>query len=64
LNMVHELATSVQFQDVLDSYSNILLDCDGVVWEGDSLIPNVDKVLKHFRALGKRIWFVTNNATK
>lgn len=62
--MAQELNTPAQYQTILDSYENLLFDCDGVVWEGSTLIPHVDKVLKHFRSLGKRIFFVTNNATK
>lgn len=54
--MVQELTQIAEYQTLLDSYTNILFDCDGVIWEGDHLIPNVDKVLKHLRTLGKRIW--------
>ena len=58
------LSKTEELQQLLDKTDNFLFDCDGVIWEGDHLIENVDKVLKHLRALGKRIWFVTNNATK
>eukprot|EP00981_Chlorochromonas_danica_P006636 scaffold1446_cov175-Ochromonas_danica.AAC.14 len=33
-------------------------------WKGDSVIPGVPQVLEKLRALGKRIFFVTNNSTK
>eukprot|EP01031_Cornospumella_fuschlensis_P039903 gene39903-48590_t len=41
-----------------------IFDCDGVIWKGDSLIPGVEKTLTKLRALGKKIFFVTNNSTK
>lgn len=59
-----ELSTAADYQALLDKTDNVLFDCDGVIWEGDHLIEGVDTVLKHLRSLGKRIWFVTNNATK
>lgn len=59
--MIQELTQIAEYQTLLDSYENILLDCDGVLWEGDHLIPNVDKVLKHLRTLGKRICNTTRS---
>ena len=41
-----------------------IFDCDGVIWKGDSLIDGVPAVLDKLRALGKKIFFVTNNSTK
>jgi 4-nitrophenyl phosphatase/phosphoglycolate phosphatase len=41
-----------------------IFDCDGVIWKGDSLIAGVPSVLDRLRALGKMIFFVTNNSTK
>ncbi|RYG69205.1 hypothetical protein EON64_03300 [archaeon] len=32
--------------------------------KGDSLISGVDKTIVKLRALGKKIFFVTNNSTK
>jgi ribonucleotide monophosphatase NagD (HAD superfamily) len=40
------------------------LSCDGVVWEGDSIIGKSRETLDYLRSRGKRIFFVTNNATK
>uniref|UniRef100_A0A0G4HDR1 Phosphoglycolate phosphatase n=1 Tax=Chromera velia CCMP2878 TaxID=1169474 RepID=A0A0G4HDR1_9ALVE len=42
----------------------IVFDCDGVIWRGDSVIPGIPDVLDKLRALGKRLFFVTNNSTK
>ena len=39
-------------------------DCDGVLWAGAEALPGVASVLNKLRQRGKRILFVTNNATK
>jgi len=38
--------------------------CDGVIWEGDHVIGKAGDTLQYLRQQGKRIFFVTNNATK
>lgn len=48
----------------IDRFENFLFDCDGVIWHGDQLIPGVKDVLAYLRGRGKRLFFVTNNATK
>lgn len=62
--MVKELKNREELAGLLDRYDTILFDCDGVVWEGDHVIEGADSALKHIRSLGKRVFFVTNNATK
>jgi len=62
-----QFATSKKLTDpseLLDSVDVFIFDCDGVIWKGDSLISKVPSVLDKLRALGKRIFFVTNNSTK
>lgn len=59
-----ELETKEQYAAVLSRYDTLLFDCDGVIWEGDELIPGARQVLQWLRAQGKRCFFVTNNATK
>ncbi|WFD20687.1 4-nitrophenylphosphatase [Malassezia caprae] len=49
---------------LLDRYDNFLFDCDGVLWSGTETLPGVVSVLEKLRARGKRILFVTNNASK
>ncbi|KAL9651653.1 hypothetical protein ABK040_001598 [Willaertia magna] len=39
------------------------LDCDGVLWKGSELIPNVKETLDSLRKLNKRFFFITNNST-
>ncbi|KAL2919787.1 hypothetical protein HK105_200704 [Polyrhizophydium stewartii] len=45
-------------------FDTFLLDCDGVIWLGNTLVPGVADTLAWLRSLGKRILFVTNNSTK
>ncbi|ORY50767.1 2-phosphoglycolate phosphatase [Rhizoclosmatium globosum] len=53
-----------EIRALLDSVDTFLFDCDGVIWHGDNLIPNVAHVLERLREMGKRILFVSNNSTK
>eukprot|EP00892_Ulva_mutabilis_P002659 jgi/Ulvmu1/12394/UM009_0040.1 len=41
-----------------------IFDCDGVIWRGDTLIPDVPETLDMLRKAGKKLIFVTNNSTK
>ncbi|KAJ0406846.1 hypothetical protein P43SY_008868 [Pythium insidiosum] len=52
------------FRSWLSGLDAFLLDCDGVLWRGDAMIPGADKMIKLMRSLGKRVVFVTNNSTK
>eukprot|EP00548_Thalassiothrix_antarctica_P002662 CAMPEP_0194130128 /NCGR_PEP_ID=MMETSP0152-20130528/1251_1 /TAXON_ID=1049557 /ORGANISM="Thalassiothrix antarctica, Strain L6-D1" /LENGTH=342 /DNA_ID=CAMNT_0038824551 /DNA_START=68 /DNA_END=1096 /DNA_ORIENTATION=+ len=49
---------------ILDNTDVFIFDCDGVIWRGDSLIPGISETLDKLRALGKKMFFVTNNSTK
>ena len=42
----------------------IVMDCDGVVWQGDTLLPGVRESIALLRESGKRLVFVTNNSNK
>lgn len=43
--------------------SSLLLDCDGVIWLGDTLIhPHIKKVLLRLYESGISLYFVTNNS--
>lgn len=50
--------------DLLSRTNVFILDCDGVVWRGDSVIDRVSETLAFLRGLGKKVFFVTNNSTK
>lgn len=49
---------------VADRYDAFLLDLDGVVWRGDSAVPGAAEALEALRERGKRVVFVTNNASR
>lgn len=51
-------------QQLLDNVDVFIFDCDGVIWRGDSVIPGIPETLDRLRALGKKMFFVTNNSTK
>ncbi|KAJ3397373.1 hypothetical protein HDU92_008364 [Lobulomyces angularis] len=51
-------------KNYIDKFDTFLLDCDGVIWLGNSLIPNVCQTLNLLRKMNKRIIFVSNNSTK
>ncbi|RPB03559.1 2-phosphoglycolate phosphatase [Choiromyces venosus 120613-1] len=48
----------------IDKFDIFLFDCDGVLWQGKTLLPKTAETLAHLRTLGKRLLFVTNNSTK
>ena len=51
-------------REIDESIDAVVLDCDGVIWHGDSLIPGAKAAIEALRAKGKRVFFVTNNSTK
>lgn len=58
------IESHVELRQFVDRFDNFLFDCDGVIWHGEKLIPGVKEVMTYLRTLGKRLIFVTNNATK
>jgi len=53
-----------QIKEWFDSFDTVMTDCDGVLWTGAEAIPGSPEVINRFRALGKRVFYVTNNSTK
>lgn len=51
-------------EQFVDKYDTWLLDCDGVIWLGEEAVPGVPETLAELRRRGKRIFFVSNNASK
>lgn len=41
-----------------------VFDLDGTIYRGKNLIPYVDKCIENLTALGKKVFYLTNNATK
>lgn len=73
------LKTPEEYRQLVDSVDTFLLDCDGVIYHGPEVVEGVKEVLTMFRAAGtsscslclgrahwsgKRVIFVTNNASK
>lgn len=48
----------------LSSFDTVLTDCDGVIWSGDEVIGKANIALNKLRAMGKKVFYVTNNSTK
>ena len=46
------------------AFDVFLFDCDGVLFRGSSVIAGAPEVVRRLGELGKRVFFVTNNATK
>ncbi|KAL6309511.1 2-phosphoglycolate phosphatase [Sparassis latifolia] len=58
------LTTREDYENLVDRYDTWLFDCDGVLWQGDTLIEGITEVLHFLRTHKKSVMFVTNNATK
>lgn len=52
------------FKSWLSTIDTFLLDCDGVLWRGGIGVPGVGETVAALEAMGKRVFFVTNNSTK
>jgi hypothetical protein len=50
--------------DFIESIDTFLLDCDGVIWIEQCLLPDIQATITWLRSLGKRLFFITNNSTK
>ncbi|KAK6351536.1 hypothetical protein TWF718_004694 [Orbilia javanica] len=48
----------------IDQFDYFLFDCDGVLWQGNVLLPKVVETLEMLRNKGKKLVFVTNNSSK
>ncbi|KAK9360266.1 HAD-like domain-containing protein [Lipomyces starkeyi] len=59
-----KITSKTEVEEFLSKYDDFLFDCDGVLWQGDVLLPHVKETLNLLREKGKRLIFVTNNSTK
>eukprot|EP00201_Polytomella_parva_P003225 CAMPEP_0175082998 /NCGR_PEP_ID=MMETSP0052_2-20121109/27089_1 /TAXON_ID=51329 ORGANISM="Polytomella parva, Strain SAG 63-3" /NCGR_SAMPLE_ID=MMETSP0052_2 /ASSEMBLY_ACC=CAM_ASM_000194 /LENGTH=255 /DNA_ID=CAMNT_0016354301 /DNA_START=28 /DNA_END=792 /DNA_ORIENTATION=+ len=57
-------ATELDKVNMFEKYEAFLFDLDGTVWKGNHVIPGVTDVLELLRYHKKKVFFVTNNATK
>ena len=49
---------------ILQQLDALVLDLDGVVYRGSHTVPGAPEAIETFRAAGKRLLFLTNNATR
>jgi HAD superfamily hydrolase (TIGR01450 family) len=49
---------------IADGFDAFLLDLDGVVWRGEEAIPGAGRTIWRLREDGKRVVFMTNNASR
>jgi len=59
-----ERLTAANADAWLDQVDTLIFDCDGVLWRGPENIPGAADALARLRSMGKRVLFVTNNASK
>lgn len=58
------LSTAPMQLPKLSSIDNVIMDCDGVLWNGNSCIEGVPEVIDGLRKQGMKLLFLTNNSTK
>src|SRR5947209_4747170 len=49
---------------LLATYDHLLLDLDGCVWVGSTVIPGAAEAIAQLRAAGKSVAFVTNDSRR
>ena len=49
---------------LIDDFEGFVFDFDGVLWLGNKLVPGADRVVNMIRESGKKIVFLTNNASR
>lgn len=59
-----KLSSSDDYAEILNRYDTWLFDCDGVIWSGDDKIAGAGEAVDLLRRQGKRVLFVTNNASR
>ncbi|KAJ2709413.1 hypothetical protein H4R19_004261 [Coemansia spiralis] len=58
------LATRGDYEVLVDRFDTFLFDCDGVIWNGATVVAGAPAALDMLRRRGKRLVFVTNNSAK
>ncbi|MFW9930505.1 MAG: HAD-IIA family hydrolase [Candidatus Thorarchaeota archaeon] len=49
---------------IFNSIDSFFFDCDGVLWEGDSVFTYTKKIIAFLQSLKKKIFFISNNSTQ
>ena len=60
---MRHISDVVTVRSVFHGIRYVLLDCDGVLWHGDYVLPGISEALIFLRKLGFQIRFISNNAT-
>ncbi|XP_017778577.1 PREDICTED: phosphoglycolate phosphatase 2-like [Nicrophorus vespilloides] len=55
-------ASGVEIAKFINSFDNILFDCDGVILLGEDLIPGAKESINCMKEMGKEIKLITNNS--
>lgn len=50
--------------EFMEKYDNFILDCDGVIYSGNSMLPNSEKTIELLREHGKNLYYLTNTCTR
>lgn len=58
------LTKEIVKNELINSITYVLVDCDGVLWRANNPIPGSSEALSTLRKLGKKVRFVTNNSSK
>ncbi|XP_052844215.1 glycerol-3-phosphate phosphatase [Drosophila gunungcola] len=70
LNMYKQTCTnllelsSAKVNEWMSSFDSVITDCDGVLWIYGQALEGSADVMNQFKAMGKSIYFCTNNSTK
>ncbi|KAM9671388.1 chronophin [Trichechus inunguis] len=51
-------------RDVLGRAQGVLFDCDGVLWNGERIVPGAPELLERLARAGKAALFVSNNSRR
>lgn len=63
--VAHILKLSAKQQrEFVNSFDEVLCDCDGVMWLVSSLLPNTGEGVNALKRDGKRVIFVSNNSVR
>lgn len=62
--MTIKIENKEQVKSILNKYNTFLFDCDGVIWIGNEILPNVKETIELLQSLNKKPIFVSNNSTK
>jgi 4-nitrophenyl phosphatase len=55
--------TAENVTEVFDGIKYVLLDCDGVLWNGDHVFDGIPEAIQRIRDSGREVRFITNNTT-